>query len=248
MTILLYEIILCLNQQSQQPSQAPSLDAEDTTTIKEVVTSSVTEQESDLSLSNSPYVPSNSPTKVIPIASEGTAQTVLPVVFVNGDSQQVLLKTTSSLGFIPQDTYLLAELTQTNGVIAAVITGYVENNQLVSIPSEAIAVMGENKTPLQAVYQQQKQGGIAIDRLLLGGLGKALKYDNLPDISFFNGNNTITQTNQDNNLVSGFLEGAIDDLSGQLEKQVSRIPENQSFFYLPAEFPVHLFVKSPLNL
>ncbi len=60
---------------------------------------------------------------------------------------------------------------------------------------------------------------------------------------------TITQTSRgNNNVISSFLEGFVDELSSDLDRRASRVSNQSSFWSLPAETTVHLFVVQPIKL
>lgn len=178
------------------------------------------------------------------------AKTVLPVILDGRGEQKLLLQTTEALGPLPAGAYLLANIAHQNEAIQATVTGYIEDNQVTPIAGGAIAVLGDNRLPVMAVRHQGESGGFDIGSMLLGSVGQALKQQNLPEItsSISNGTSSITQISGDSSFLSGLVEGMVDEITDQLDSQQQQRSARHSFWYLPANTDIHLFVHYPVKL
>lgn len=192
------------------------------------------------------------PMEVASVLSVGTvveADTVLPVIFGVPGAQKLLMQTTQPLDDLPEGTYILADVQHRSGAVRATVTGYIANDKVKPIPSEAILVLGDNSMPLMGVRHEADSGGFNLGSVILSGIGQGLERNNLPDIvsTISNGSSNVIQHSGDSDIVSGVLEGIVKQLGKQVQSGQSQAPQ-ESFWYLPAQTKVRLFVQSPVTL
>ncbi|MBC1296483.1 hypothetical protein GNF11_16190 [Nostoc sp. UCD122] len=171
------------------------------------------------------------------------------------------LKASDGSEVLPTGSYLVAQLTNSNGSGFAQLRGVSVlinsdgNTQEKKLPENAVLIMSKNGSFLKAESRKGSNLGGDLMSAVIAGVAKAAEIQNRPRSQTninTNGFSSTTTTNDDKNITSAFGEGAFNNLlegikasnqsrSGQLNSQ-------EKVFVIDAGQTVQIFVNQTISL
>lgn len=170
-----------------------------------------------------------------------------------------LLTATGEIG-LPADTSLVVQVTSVadSGLVQLAVVSFIQAGQEKPLPAGAIQLWGVEGTPL--IAQKYDDPGMDIARMdatmaAMAGLSRAAGLVNRPKTSSVItsvGGSAITQDTGEPNLLAGILEGAFEQLSGQMAAQneaaLAEILNRPVVWYLPTGTEVEVYVNQTVAL
>ena len=170
-----------------------------------------------------------------------------------------LLTATGEIG-LPADTSLVAQVTSVadSGLVQLAVVSFIQAGQEVSLSAGTVQLRGLEGTPL--IAQKYDDPGMDIARMdttmaAMAGLSRAAGLVNRPKTSSVitaAGGSTITQDTGEANLLAGILEGAFEQLSGQMaarnQAALAEILNRPVVWYLPTGTEVEVYVNQTVAL
>ncbi|MBD2230830.1 TrbI/VirB10 family protein [Phormidium tenue] len=170
-----------------------------------------------------------------------------------------LLTAAGEIG-IPADTSLVAQVTSVadSGLVQLTVVSFIQAGQEIPLSAGAIQLRGVEGTPL--IAQKYDDPGMDIARMdatmaAMAGLSRAAGLVNRPKTSSVItsvGSSAITQDTGEPNLLAGILEGAFEQLSGQMEARnqaaLDEILNRPVVWYLPTGTEVEVYVNQTVAL
>lgn len=161
---------------------------------------------------------------------------------------------------LPANTSLVAQVTSVvdSGLVQLAVVSFIQAGQEIPLSTGAIQLRGVEGTPL--IAQKYGDPGMDIARMdatmaAMAGLSRAAGLVNRPKTSSVitaGGGSAITQDTGEPNLLAGILEGAFEQLSGQMEARnqaaLDEILNRPVVWYLPTGTEVELYVNQTVAL
>jgi len=161
---------------------------------------------------------------------------------------------------LPAETSLVAQVTSVadSGLVQLTVVSFIQAGQEIPLSAEAVQLRGVEGTPL--IAQKYDDPGMDIARMdatmaAMTGLSRAAGLVNRPKTSSVItsvGSSAITQDTGEPNLLAGILEGAFEQLSGQMEARnqaaLDEILNRPVVWYLPTGTEVELYVNQTVAL
>jgi hypothetical protein len=161
---------------------------------------------------------------------------------------------------LPADTSLVAQVTSVadSGLVQLSVVSFIRAGQENPLSAGAVQLRGVEGTPL--IAQKYDDPGMDIARMdatmaAMAGLSRAAGLVNRPKTSSVitaAGSSAITQDTGEPNLLAGILEGAFEQLSGQMESRnqaaLDEILNRPVVWYLPTGTEVELYVNQTVAL
>jgi hypothetical protein len=170
-----------------------------------------------------------------------------------------LLTAAGEIG-LPADTSLVAQVTSVadSGLVQLAVVSFIQAGQEIPLPAGAVQLRGVEGTPLIARKYDDPGTDIArmdVTMAAMAGLSRAAGLVNRPKTSSVitsAGGSAITQDTGEPNLLAGILEGAFEQLSGQMEARnqaaLDEILNRPVVWYLPTGTEVELYVNQTVAL
>jgi Bacterial conjugation TrbI-like protein len=199
--------------------------------------------------------------------AEGTLQT--PIGWGTGDNvtQSYLiriskpLKASDGTEVLPIDSYLVAQLTNSNNSGFAQLHGIsvlINSNgdtQEKKLPENAVLIMSKNGSFLKAESQRGRDLGSSFMSAVIAGVAKAAEIQNRPksqtNINSI-GFSSSTTINDDKSLAAGFGEGAftnlLEGIKASNERQSEELKSQEKVFVINAGKTVQIFVNQSIQL
>ncbi|MBE9156401.1 TrbI/VirB10 family protein [Nodosilinea sp. LEGE 06152] len=170
-----------------------------------------------------------------------------------------LLTANGEIG-LPAETSLVAQVTSVadSGLVQLAVVSFIQAGQEIPLSAGAVQLRGVEGTPL--IAQKYDDPGMDIARMdatmaAMAGLSRAAGLVNRPKTSSVitaAGGSAITQDTGEPNLLAGILEGAFEQLSGQMEARnqaaLDEILNRPVVWYLPTGTEVELYVNQTVAL
>ena len=170
-----------------------------------------------------------------------------------------LLTATGEIG-LPADTSLVAQVASVadSGLVQLAVVSFIQAGQEIPLSAGAVQLRGVEGTPL--IAQKYDDPGMDIARMdatmaAMAGLSRAAGLVNRPKTSSVitaAGGGAITQDTGEANLLAGILEGAFEQLSGQMEARnqaaLDEILDRPVVWYLPTGTEVEVYVNQTVAL
>ena len=170
-----------------------------------------------------------------------------------------LLTAAGEIG-LPADTSLVAQVTSVadSGLVQLTVVSFIHAGQEIPLSAGAIQLRGVEGTPL--IAQKYDDPGMDIARMdatmaAMAGLSRAAGLVNRPKTSSVItsvGGSAITQDTGEPNLLAGILEGALEQLSGQMaarnQAALDEILDRPVVWYLPTGTEVDVYVNQTVVL
>ncbi|MBE9135719.1 TrbI/VirB10 family protein [Nodosilinea sp. LEGE 07088] len=170
-----------------------------------------------------------------------------------------LLTANGEIG-LPADTSLVAQVTSVadSGLAQLAVVSFIQAGQEIPLSAGAVQLRGVEGTPL--IAQKYDDPGMDIARMdatmaAMAGLSRAAGLVNRPKTSSVItsvGSSAITQDTGEPNLLAGILEGAFEQLSGQMEARnqaaLDEILNRPVVWYLPPGTEVDVYVNQTVAL
>ncbi|WOD39877.1 TrbI/VirB10 family protein [Nodosilinea sp. E11] len=161
---------------------------------------------------------------------------------------------------LPADTSLVAQVASVvdSGLVQLAVVSFIQAGQEIPLPAGTVQLRGVEGTPL--IAQKYDDPGMDIARMdatmaAMAGLSRAAGLVNRPKTSSVItsvGGSAITQDTGEPNLLAGILEGAFEQLSGQMEARnqaaLDEILNRPVVWYLPTGTEVELYVNQTVVL
>ena len=161
---------------------------------------------------------------------------------------------------LPTETSLVAQVTSVadSGLVQLAVVSFIQAGQEIPLSAEAIQLRGVEGTPL--IAQKYDDPGMDIARMdatmaAIAGLSRAAGLVNRPKTSSVItsvGGSAITQDTGEPNLLAGILEGAFEQLSGQMaarnQAALDEILNRPVVWYLPTGTEVDVYVNQTVAL
>jgi hypothetical protein len=161
---------------------------------------------------------------------------------------------------LPADTSLVVQVTSVaaSGLAQLAVGSFIQAGQEIPLSAEAVQLRGVEGTPL--IAQKYDDPGMDIARMdatmaAMAGLSRAAGLVNRPKTSSVitaAGGSAITQDTGEANLLAGILEGAFEQLSGQMEARnqaaLDEILNRPVVWYLPPGTEVDVYVNQTVAL
>ncbi|MGB7314107.1 MAG: TrbI/VirB10 family protein, partial [Nodosilinea sp.] len=155
---------------------------------------------------------------------------------------------------LPAETSLVAQVTSVadSGLVQLAVVSFIQAGQEIPLSAGTIQLRGVEGTPL--IARKYDDPGMDIARMdatmaAMAGLSRAAGLVNRPKTSSVItsvGSSAITQDTGEPNLLAGILEGAFEQLSGQMEARnqvaLNEILNRPVVWYLPTGTEVELYV------
>jgi len=170
-----------------------------------------------------------------------------------------LLTASGEIG-LPADTSLVAQVTSVadSGLVQLAVVSFIQAGQEIPLSAGAVQLRGIEGTPL--IAQKYDDPGMDIARMdatmaALAGLSRAAGLVNRPKTSSVitaAGGSAITQDTGEANLLAGILEGAFEQLSGQMtarnQAALAEILNRPVVWYLPTGTAVEVYINQTVVL
>ena len=170
-----------------------------------------------------------------------------------------LLSATGEIG-LPAETPLVVQVTSVadSGLVQLAVVSFIQAGQEIPLSAGTVQLRGVEGTPL--IAQKYDDPGMDIARMdatmaAMAGLSRAAGLVNRPKTSSVItsvGGSAITQDTGEPNLLAGILEGAFEQLSGQMEARnqaaLDEILNRPVIWYLPTGTEVELYVNQTVAL
>ncbi|MBW4653800.1 MAG: TrbI/VirB10 family protein [Kaiparowitsia implicata GSE-PSE-MK54-09C] len=170
-----------------------------------------------------------------------------------------LLTAAGEIG-LPADTSLVVQVTSVadSGLVQLAVVSFIQAGQENPLPAGAVQLRGVEGTPL--IAQKYDDPGMDIARMdatmaAMAGLSRAAGLVNRPKTSSVItsvGSSAITQDTGEPNLLAGILEGAFEQLSGQMaarnQTALDEILNRPVVWYLPTGTEVDVYVNQTVAL
>ncbi len=170
-----------------------------------------------------------------------------------------LLAANGEIG-LPADTSLVVQVTSVadSGLVQLTVVSFIQAGQEIPLSAGAVQLRGVEGTPL--IAQKYDDPGMDIARMdatmaTIAGLSRAAGLVNRPKTSSVItsvGSSAITQDTGEPNLLAGILEGAFEQLSGQMEARnqaaLDEILNRPVVWYLPTGTEVDVYVNQTVAL
>ncbi|MEA5446936.1 TrbI/VirB10 family protein [Leptolyngbya sp. CCNP1308] len=161
---------------------------------------------------------------------------------------------------LPADTSLVVQVTSVadSGLVQLAVVSFIQAGQEIPLSAGAIQLRGVEGIPL--IAQKYDDPGMDIARMdatmaAMAGLSRAAGLVNRPKTSSVItsvGGSAITQDTGEPNLLAGILEGAFEQLSGQMEARnqaaLDEILNRPVVWYLPTGAEVDVYVNQTVAL
>ncbi|MGG6239375.1 TrbI/VirB10 family protein [Leptolyngbya sp. KIOST-1] len=191
------------------------------------------------------------------IWSAGAAETDSPQFVVQ--LTEPLLSASGEIG-LPAETPLVVQVTSVadSGLVQLAVVSFIQAGQEIPLSAGAVQLRGVEGTPL--IAQKYDDPGMDIARMdatmaAMAGLSRAAGLVNRPKTSSVItsvGGSAITQDTGEPNLLAGILEGAFEQLSGQMESRnqaaLDEILNRPIVWYLPPGTEVDVYVNQTVAL
>ncbi|WP_204152024.1 TrbI/VirB10 family protein [Leptolyngbya sp. CCY15150] len=170
-----------------------------------------------------------------------------------------LLTATGDIG-LPADTSLVVQVTSVadSGLVQLTVVSFIQGGQETPLPAGTLQLRGVEGTPL--IAQKYDDPGMDIARMdatmaAMAGLSRAMALVNRPRTSSVitsAGGSAITQDAGDANLLAGMLEGAFEQLLGQMETRnqaaLDELLNRPVIWHLPTGTEVDVYVNQTVAL
>lgn len=161
---------------------------------------------------------------------------------------------------LPADTSLVAQVASVadSGLVQLAVVSFIQAGQEIPLSAGVVQLRGVEGTPL--IAQKYDDPGMDIARMdatmaAMAGLSRAAGLVNRPKTSSVItsvGGSAITQDTGEPNLLAGILEGAFEQLSGQMEARnqaaLDEILNRPVVWYLPTGTEVDVYVNQTVAL
>lgn len=161
---------------------------------------------------------------------------------------------------LPAETSLVVQVTSVadSGLVQLAVVSFIQAGQEIPLSAGAVQLRGVEGTPL--IAQKYDDPGMDIARMdatmaAMAGLSRAAGLVNRPKTSSVItsvGSSAITQDTREPNLLAGILEGAFEQLSGQMEARnqaaLDEILNRPVVWYLPTGTEVDVYVNQTVAL
>ncbi|MCC5603933.1 hypothetical protein [Nostoc favosum] len=171
------------------------------------------------------------------------------------------LKASDGSEVLPTGSYLVAQLTNSNGSGFAQLRGVSVlinsdgNTQEKKLPENAVLIMSKNGSFLKAESRKGSNLGGDLMSAVIAGVAKAAEIQNRPtshtNISY-NGFSSSTTTNDDKNITSAFGEGAfnniLEGIKASNQSRSGQLNSQEKVFVIDAGQTVQIFVNQTISL
>ncbi len=171
------------------------------------------------------------------------------------------LKASDGSEVLPTGSYLVAQLTNSNGSGFAQLRGVSVlinsdgNTQEKKLPENAVLIMSKNGSFLKAESRKGSNLGGDLMSAVIAGVAKAAEIQNRPtsqtNISS-NGFSSSTTTNDDKNITSAFGEGAfsniLEGIKASNQSRSGQLNSQEKVFVIDAGQTVQIFVNQTISL
>ncbi|MCC5654557.1 hypothetical protein LC609_33240 [Nostoc sp. XA013] len=171
------------------------------------------------------------------------------------------LKALDGSEVLPTGSYLVAQLTNSNGSGFAQLRGvsvlinYDGNTQEKKLPENAVLIMRKNGSFLKGESRKGSNLGSDLMSSVIAGVAKAAEIQNRPtsqtNISS-NGFSSSTTTNDDKNITSAFGEGAfsniLEGIKASNQSRSGQLNSQEKVFVIDAGQTVKIFVNQTISL
>ncbi|MBD2536382.1 hypothetical protein H6G97_46715 [Nostoc flagelliforme FACHB-838] len=207
--------------------------------------------------------------KRVLVGSTTEGQLETPIFWGTGDDigQNYLIKISLPLKasdgseVLPTGSYLVAQMTNSNGSGFAQLRGVsvlINSNgdtQEKKLPENAVLIMSKNGSFLKAESRQGSNLGSDLMSAVIAGVAKAAEIQNRPrsqtNISS-NGFSSSTTTNDDRNITAAFGEGAfnnvLEGIKASNERRSGQLDSQEKVFVIDAGKTVEIFVNQTISL
>ncbi|MBE9113166.1 TrbI/VirB10 family protein [Nodosilinea sp. LEGE 07298] len=257
---------------AQEPS-APLVTAAPTPVLASVAQGSTPSPSRDINHAEEAAILQGQPVALPPTSpllltgTQASAVLETPLIWAaETDSPQFVVQLTEPLlaadGEIglPADTSLVVQVTSVadSGLVQLTVVSFIQAGQEIPLSAGAIQLRGVEGTPL--IAQKYDDPGMDIARMdatmaAMAGLSRAAGLVNRPKTSSVitsAGGSAITQDTGEPNLLAGILEGAFEQLSGQMESRnqaaLDEILNRPVVWYLPPGTEVDVYVNQTVAL
>ncbi|MBN3958755.1 hypothetical protein [Nostoc sp. NMS8] len=171
------------------------------------------------------------------------------------------LKASDGSEVLPTGSYLVAQLTNSNGSGFAQLRGVSVlinsegNTQEKKLPENAVLIMSKNGSFLKAESRKGSNLGGDLMSVVIAGVAKAAEIQNRPRSQTnidSNGFSSTTTTNDDKNIISAFGEGAfnnvLEGIKASNQSRSGQLNSQEKVFVIDAGQTVQVFVNQTISL
>ncbi|MBD2565405.1 MULTISPECIES: hypothetical protein [Nostoc] len=171
------------------------------------------------------------------------------------------LKASDGSEVLPTGSYLVAQLTNSNGSGFAQLRGVSVlinsdgNTQEKKLPENAVLIMSKNGSFLKAESRKGSNLGGDLMSAVIAGVAKAAEIQNRPRSQTninTNGFSSTTTTNDDKNITSAFGEGAfnnvLEGIKASNQSRSGQLNSQEKVFVIDAGQTVQVFVNQTISL
>ncbi len=171
------------------------------------------------------------------------------------------LKASDGSEVLPTGSYLVAQLTNSNGSGFAQLRGVSVlinsegNTQEKKLPENAVLIMSKNGSFLKAESRKGSNLGGDLMSAVIAGVAKAAEIQNRPTSQTSidsNGFSSTTTTNDDKNIISAFGEGAfnnvLEGIKASNQSRSGQLNSQEKVFVIDAGQTVQVFVNQTISL